>query len=180
MQKLGLALLVLTAAVGTLGAQSGSDQTPGRNRSDRAAPPGSGAPQPRIVNRVLDLLDEPVELESSADDPTWQSRPFDTAQFTRAGLRVATESGSDPVTCSLWWQFTAEDEFLPAPAERPTAIGDDSRLDPVVSGPVVFSSIFGLRARAVCRVVFPDFGQVPPPPPSAAVLTDVKVLLRRE
>jgi hypothetical protein len=136
----------------------------------------------KIRNRVLDLLDDEIVLDSATEHTTWQSQPFDTSQYTRAGIRFATQEGSDSVVCSLWWQFTRDDEFLPGPpsaAQR--LIGDDSRLEPVSLAPIGFSEIFGLRARAVCQLFpLPDFGQTEPPPSASAVISDVKVLLRLE
>jgi len=185
MLKYGLAALVLTAATGVVDAQSDSGRAADHARSEQAAPAGVGAPNcrpPRIRNRVLDLLDDEIVLDSTTEHTTWQSQPFDTSQFTRVGIRVATQEDSDPVVCSLWWQFTDDDTFLPGPpsaAQR--LIGDDSRLDPVVLAPIGFSQIFGLRARAVCQLVLlPDFGRPEPPPPASAVVSDVKVLLRLE
>jgi hypothetical protein len=67
------------------------------------------------------------------------------------------------------------------PQRGPRLIGDDSRLEPVLT-PIAFSEIFGLRARAVCELFLsPDLGRVDPPPsPTSAVISDVKVLLRLE
>jgi hypothetical protein len=123
-----------------------------------------------------------VVLDTATENLIWRSRAFDTSQFTRAGIRVETQEGSDPVICSLWWQFARDDRFMPGPSsELPPLVGDDSRLEPILS-PITFSEIYGLRARAVCRLFLsPDFGRPDAPPPEAsAVLSDVKVLLRRE
>ena len=99
------------------------------------------------------------------------------------GIRTETREGSDPVICSLWWQFTDDDTFLPGPpGASPRLIGDDSRLEPQVP-PIGFSPIYGLRARAVCQLFLqPDFGTSDPPQPqlASAVVSDVKVLLRLE
>ena len=186
MLKYGLAALVLMAATGAVDAQSDSGRAADHARSEQAAPAGVEAPNcrsPKIRNRVLDLLDDEIVLDSATEHTTWQSQPFDTSQYTRVGIRVATEDDSDPVVCSLWWQFTRDDAFLPGPPSAAQRfIGDDSRLNPVVLAPIGFSEIFGLRARAVCQLFpSPDFGRLdPPPPPASAIVSDVKVLLRLE
>jgi hypothetical protein len=186
MLKFGLAVLLLTAATGVVDAKSGSVRAADHANSQKAAPAADTAPNGRpfkIRNRVIDLLDGEVVLDSASENTTWQSQPFNTAQFTRVGIRVTTQEDSDAVICSLWWQFTPDDEFLPGPPSAAQQfIGDDSRLEPLALAPIGFSEIFGLRARAVCQLFpFPDFGRTdPPPPPTSAVVTDVKVLLRRE
>ena len=186
MLRYGLAALLLIAAIGGVDAQSDSARAADHARSESAAPAGVGAPDCRpatIRNRVLDLLDEEIVLDSDTEHTTWQSQPFDTSQYTRVGIRVTTQEGSDAVVCSLWWQFTRDDAFLPGPpsAAQPL-IGDDSRLNPVGLAPIGFSEIFGLRARAVCQLFLsPDFGRLDPPPqPASAIVSDVKVLLRLE
>ena len=186
MLKYGLAALLLAAATGAVDAQTNSVPAKDHPRSDTAAAAGARAQDcrpPKIRNRVLDLLDSEVVLDSATEYSTWQSQPFDTSQYNRVGIRVATQEDSDPVVCSLWWQFTRDDAFLPGPpsaAQR--LVGDDSRLEPVVLAPIGFSEIYGLRARAVCQLILsPDFGRLDPPPsPTSAVVSDVKVLLRLE
>jgi hypothetical protein len=185
MLKYGLAALVLVSAIGAVDAQSDSGRAADHARSEQAAPAGVGAPDcrpPRIRNRVLDLLDDEIVLDSASEHTTWQSQPFDTSQYTRVGVRVATQEDSDPVVCSLWWQFTEDDTFLPGPpSAAPRLIGDDRRLELVGLAPINFSAVFGLRARAVCQLfLLPDFGGPEPPPPASAVVSDVKVLLRLE
>jgi hypothetical protein len=118
MLKYGLAALLLTASTVVVAAQPDSVRAADPARSDEAAPTGVGSPNGRswrIRNQVLDLLDGAVVLDSSTEHTRWQSEPFDTSQFTRVGIRVATGEGSDPVICSLWWQFARDDAFLPGP-----------------------------------------------------------------
>jgi hypothetical protein len=186
MLKYGIAVLILVLAIGAVDAQPGSARAAEHSNAKQATPAADTAPNGRpfeIRNKVIDLLDGEVVLDAATEQATWQSRPFDTAQFNRVGIRVVTQEDSDPVLCSLWWQFTPDDEFLPGPPSAAQRfIGDDSRLEPISVAPIGFSEIFGLRARAVCQLYpYPDFGRTdPPPPPASAVVTDVKVLLRRE
>ncbi len=178
-------LMVLTATTGAVDAQSGPGRAADHARAEQAAPAGVGAPNcrpTRIRNQVLDLLDDEIVLDSATERTTWQSQPFDTSQYTRVGVRVSTREGSDPVLCSLWWQFTDDDTFLPGPPiATPTFLGDDRSLELFVP-PIGFSPIYGLRARAVCQLpVLADFGRTDPePPPASAIVSDVKVLLRLE
>lgn len=177
--------LLLTIATHTLAAQTTPERAVGSVRPGHGATAAAAAhgPRPaRIVNRVIDLVEDAIVLDSAAGDTTWMSRPFDTSQFTRAGIRLVTTEESDAVVCSLWWQFAPDDTFLPGPPSAgPTLIGDDVRPQPTGLAPIGFSSIFGLRARAVCRLlVLLDFGGTEPPPPPTAVISDVKVLLRLE
>ena len=187
MLKFGLAVLLLATAAGVVDAQPGSVRAADHSNSEKAAPAVGTAPNGRpfeIRNRVIDLLDGQIELDSATETTTWQSQPFNTAQYTRVGIRVTTQEDSDFVLCSLWWQFTPDDEFLPGPPSAAQQfIGDDWRLEPLILAPIGFSEIFGLRARAVCQLYgLADFGRTDPTPPqpASAVLTDVKVLLRRE
>jgi len=118
MLKYGLAVLLLTAATGVVDAQSESVRTADHARSEKETPADVEAPNcrpPRVRNRVLDLLDGEIVLDSATEHTIWQSQPFDTSQYTRVGIRVATQEDSDPVVCSLWWQFTRDDAFLPGP-----------------------------------------------------------------
>jgi len=181
--KYGLAVLLLTTAAGTAGAQSDPVPSEEDTRPVRVAtvPASAANPRPPIRNRVLDLLDREIVLDAASGRTSWRSEPFDTAAFNRVGIRVTAREGNAPLTCSLWWQFARDDAFLPGPPTvAPRWIGDDRRLVPVLN-PIAFSDMFGLRARAVCELVpVPDPGGSDPPPPPSATLTDLKVLLRLE
>ena len=180
---LAVPLLLIVAAVAP-DAPTERDRAALAARPEHASQPGVGEANgrvPRIKNDVLDLLDREIALDSTTAQTTWESRPFDTAQYNRVGIRVSTREGSDPVVCSLWWQFTPDEEFLPGPpVAAPTPIGDDRVLNSILA-PIGFGQVFGLRARAVCQLIpNPDFGRPDPPPPTSAVVSDVKVLLRLE
>jgi len=184
MLKPGISVLLLAATSGVVSAQSNPMPTEDAARPARAAsvPAGVADPRPsRILNHVLDLLDREIVLDAASGRASWRSEPFDTAQYNRVGIRVATREGNAPLTCSLAWQFARDDVFLPGPPSvAPRWVGDDRRLEPVLP-PIAFSEIFGLRAQAVCQLVpVPDPGGSDPPPPPSATLTDVKVLLRLE
>lgn len=185
MLKMGFAVLLLTTATGGAATAQPSPVRPEDGaRVEKPAPAVAGPQKCRsggICNRVIDLLDREIMLDAAADRTAWRSEPFDTAQFNRVGIRFTTQEGSDPVICSLWWQFARDEEFLPGPPSTVQGfIGDDSRLVPQIR-PIGFGEVFGLRARAVCQLLsLADFGGEPPPPPPAAVVSDVKVLLRLE
>lgn len=150
-------------------------------------PPAAEGP---IVNRVLDLLNAQVTLRTEEGADTWQSVPFDTSQFTRAGVRltaVTTQTGVG-IGCTLAWQFSPDDAFqegLPGSYSRVIYgdLGDDRTVLPLLLYPSGISEIQGTRARVVCRIVSIGFGQPGDPPSEPPVyegtLSDVKVLLRR-
>jgi hypothetical protein len=160
-----------SAGSGAPGARVGSGTA-------RRVPPPMRAPL--VVNEVVDLLDADVYLESDTEDDLWESREFDTSQFTVIGLHVSGEIDGS-VGCHLTWRFTADDGFRGASPS--TWIGTRAVTGRVASDPE-FGAVRGLRAKVVCAptiFVFGDFGHDPPPEPepSSGTVSDVKVLLRR-
>jgi len=145
-------------------------------RGNGAGPQASGPP---IHNKVLDLLDEELFLDSG-ETASWTSAPFSTARFNRAILKTASEVENGFLRCFTEWQFTPDDEFqaLGPPA---SVIGDDVSLRIVPATGADAYLVYGLRARVRCDLLpAPDFGIGDSPPPATGSLTDVKVLLRRE
>ena len=110
-----------------------------------------------VVNQVIDLLDEDVNLPPGV---AWESEIFDTSQFTALVFHASASLAQDgSITCLSYWQLE-DGPFIP--------IGVSAFLTtPVRAGK---SGIYGVRARIRC-VGEDNIG---------GVLTDVKVLLRRE
>jgi len=149
---------------------------PGDNPGVRHAGARPGGPP--IHNKVVDLLDEALFLDS--DTPSWTSSPFVTGQFNRAILKTASEVENGFLRCYIQWQFSTDDAFQTF-GPRATVIGDD--INPRIVDPSGADAhlVYGLRARVRCDLnPGPDFGISDPPPPATGSLTDVKVLLRRE
>lgn len=149
---------------------------PGNGHGAGSGPRAGGPP---IHNKVVDLLDEEMFLNSD-DAASWISEPFRTARFNRAILKTATEVDGGFLRCYTEWKFTPDDEFQ-ALGPPPSVIGDDVTPRVVPStGPDAYL-VYGLIARVRCDLLPPpDFGVGDPPPPATGSLTDVKVLLRRE
>ncbi len=148
---------------------------PGNGQGAGARPGG-----PPVHNRVLDLLDAEVLLNSD-EAPSWFSEPFGTARcFTRVIVKTASEIDEGFLRCYTEWQFTDDDEFQPFDSTT-GIIGDDVNPRIVPSGGNDASDVYGLRGRVRCDLLgAPDLGGGDPPPPATGSLTDVKVLLRRE
>ena len=168
---------------------------------------GIRLPSTRIVNRVIDLLDEEVELSSEAGSNTWESKIIYTSQFNRIGLRFSSAAEAAWISCRVAWRFSNGEEFqgsipmitaapLNPPQELPDGIADPSLRQsyPFYSPQLDYTEVRGLQARVQCwlaQVRVGDFGRLgddPPltdpdptdPIPVTGSLTDVKVLLRRE
>jgi hypothetical protein len=185
--------------------QSGERTPPGKGRPDDPGAPGHSRPAPRPVpvNRIADLLDEEVYLETGTDQEVWESGVFDTSRFTVIGLRVSGEADSGCLVCAVGWQFGSDDPFevsLPsdliiAPIVVPDPDpGDRSRPDgfpdlypqrpgwPVGVPLTDFDGVRGIRAKVICQAPlgcpYVLGGDPTLPEPSAGALGDVKVLLR--
>ncbi len=191
--------LALTACWLTMAtALAGSGRIDARDESvtvARAAGPGESARTSTIraamahgpiVNKVIDLLDEPIAFSVTPGTIIWESAPFDTSQFSRIAIRSSASPDSF-VWCQAVWQFTQDDEFLASGGMGYLVAG--GLLFPSAGGP---SEVAGLRGKIVCRASgrigvahYPDLGDdrtrypTTDPEPVAGTLTDVKVLLRK-
>jgi hypothetical protein len=148
-----------------------------------AAPPlgtvGTSGSQP-IRNRVLDLLDETIVLNTTGV-AVWESTPFDTSQFEWAGLHVSAASLDGNVRCETAWRYGADDEAVlgsPATSSRTEINRAGGSLLP---GPIVvpIAATAGLEARIVCRIEIVGVDSRGDPPQATGTISDVKVLLRK-
>lgn len=96
--------IVLVACL-LAGATAAIAESPGEK------PSGAEARSPRIDNRVFDLLDDEVVLDTQTEVAVWESMPFDTSQFNRIGLQFSADVEQAPVTCRVCWRYSLEDEF---------------------------------------------------------------------
>jgi hypothetical protein len=152
----------------------------------------------RVVNDVVDLLDDPALLEEANDD-VWESAIFSTERYRRIFLHVLAESENGSVACRVGWRFAPGDPFvyvhtgninmgIVRPFEggarevqrRPEfpdlwvqTVPSSALWDP--------GEVRGLSARVRCvPYSSPGLGEDPTViEPVVATLTDVKVLLRR-
>ena len=161
-------LAVLVPGLAELGADPGQHGVPG---------PSPGP----VVNKVIDLLDSDVILDTESGENLWESDVFDTSQFTRLVLQMSGEVTEGGLSCSTSWQFLPEDVFL---SGTPFAfIGSTSGR---VLGPSQIDSpeVRGLQARVTCNAVesiarLCDDRPAPCVLKGSGTLADVKVLLRR-
>ena len=120
-----------------------------------------------VVNRVIDLLNEDIYfIDAPDDDVVFESDAFSTASFTKAILYGESVIQNGKLECTLAWRITDQDDFL-------TSVSSSVHFYPGVSvdlGPN--REVGGLQAKVQCSV---DDGD-----PNTGVLTDLKVLLRRE
>jgi hypothetical protein len=157
----GISILVMSSAA----AEAKADKRP------------AGPPPARILNQVIDLLDNDVVLQMEAGERTWESAIFDTSQYNDILLRASTEVERGVIVCNLAWRFSRDQEFLVPGYEinRIPSPGDDGTFVPLTppTGPVQ-----GLQARVICEINPPPGGD-PGPEPVVGTVSDVQVLLRR-
>ena len=169
---------------------------------------GFRMPPPRIVNRVIDLLEDEVALTTEEGSETWMSEIFYTSQFNRIILRSSSE-GEGIVTCEVGWRFGRGEAFRFSypmqtfvqpvlPLSVPDGVPDLSlrqrQYYPYYAPDASSAEVRGLQARVRCTLwdaradygrLEDDPGLIDPNPtdpvvPIVGSLTDVKVLLRRE
>ena len=149
--------------------------TVGEVTSSNPVPPRLRQP---IVNRMLDLLDEEIFLEQVGGESEWESPSFDTSQFNQLILKVDSQASSGIVSCTTEWSFGGDDSFVPG-STFPVFVGDDAQAQRFALG-LTPQTVVGLRGRIRCSLVGPDFGGGGTPDPANGVISDVKVLLRRD
>ena len=116
-----------------------------------------------VKNLVLDLLDEDITLAWDGTETVWRSEWFDTGPFTHWVLRRITPATGSAIKCNMEWSFSEDDDDDSfTSSEYPQKISLNTF---TISGQVI-----GIRGHVKCRAVTP----------SEFVLSDVKVLLRRQ
>jgi len=132
---------------------------------------------PAVINKVVDLLNDEVQLSASGT-ARWESEVIDTSQFTRIGIRASGQTDS-AILCTAEWQFSADDEFYasgPSTLVGGHVFGTFGRIiyqvpgvggDPSLSARVRqfyvpsqsvlgissnFGEVAGTRARIVCSI----------------------------
>ncbi len=134
------------------------------------------APTRRVVNQVLELLDQPVFVELGTDHGVWESPAFDTAQFDSIVIKSETHPAAGYVFCEFQWKFGPDDWFPSSAPVLPTSGNWQYQFEP---SPLFYVPVQGLQGRVAC-LAFPGyvFGGVPGP--ARGTVDHVRVLLRRK